>query len=148
MFREMRRKRQLLPHEESVAILKKMTNGVLALHGDDGYPYAVPVSYVYADGKIYFHSAPQGHKTDAITRDGKVSFCVVERDEIVPAEFTTYFRKILPRRARTASRNRERIQSPGGGGDYRRAYSRQGSDRTRRPQKGIIFPPCGQIWEN
>lgn len=52
MFREMRRKRQLLPHEESVAILKKMTNGVLALHGDDGYPYAVPVSYVYADGRI------------------------------------------------------------------------------------------------
>ena len=95
MFREMRRKQQLLPHEESVAILKKMTNGVLALHGDDGYPYAVPVSYVYADGKIYFHSAPQGHKTDAITRDGKVSFCVVERDEIVPAEFTTYFRSVI-----------------------------------------------------
>ena len=95
MFREMRRKQQLLPHEESVAILKKMTNGVLALHGDDGYPYAVPVSYVYADGKISFHSAPQGHKTDAITRDGKVSFCVVERDEIVPAEFTTYFRSVI-----------------------------------------------------
>lgn len=95
MFREMRRKRQLLSPEESVAILKKMTNGVLALHGDDGYPYAVPVSYVYADGKIYFHSAPQGHKTDAIARDGKVSFCVVERDEIVPAEFTTYFRSVI-----------------------------------------------------
>ena len=45
MFREMRRKRQLLPTEESVAILERMTNGTLALHGDDGYPYAVPVSY-------------------------------------------------------------------------------------------------------
>ena len=41
MFREMRRKRQLLPPEESVAILERMTNGTLALHGDDDYPYAV-----------------------------------------------------------------------------------------------------------
>ena len=66
MFREMRRKRQLLPPEESLAILERMTGGTLALHGDNGYPYAVPVSYVYADGKIYFHSAVQGHKMDAI----------------------------------------------------------------------------------
>lgn len=95
MFREMRRKRQLLPTEESVAILKKMTNGTLALHGEDGYPYAVPVSYVYADGKIYFHSATNGHKVDAIMRNDKVSFCVVEQDEIKPAEFTTYFRSVI-----------------------------------------------------
>lgn len=52
MFREMRRKRQLLPTEESVAILERMTNGTLALHGDDGYPYAVPVSY---GGFYQFH---------------------------------------------------------------------------------------------
>lgn len=95
MFREMRRKRQQLPTEEAVAILKKMTNGTLALYGDDGYPYAVPVSYVYADGKIYFHSAKMGHKVDAILRNDKVSFCVVERDEIRPAQFTTYFRSVI-----------------------------------------------------
>lgn len=95
MFREMRRKRQLLPIEESVAILEKMTNGTLALHGDGGYPYAVPVSYVYADGKIYFHTATKGHKVEAIMRDNKVSFCVVEQDEIKPGEFTTYFRSVI-----------------------------------------------------
>ena len=95
MFREMRRKRQLLSFEEGVAILEKMTNGILALHGDDGYPYAVPVSYVYAEGKIYFHSALKGHKIDAIMHDGKVSFCVVEQDDVKPAEFTTYFRSVI-----------------------------------------------------
>ena len=95
MFREMRRKRQLLPAEESVAILERMTNGTLALHGDDGYPYAVPVSYVYADGKIYFHTAVKGHKIDAILRNAKVSFCVVEQDDVRPAEFTTYFRSVI-----------------------------------------------------
>lgn len=95
MFREMCRKRQLLPQEESVAILEKMTNGTLALHGDNGYPYAVPLSYVYADGKIYFHCAKIGHKVDAIMQNNKVSFCVVEQDNIKPAEFTTYFRSVI-----------------------------------------------------
>ena len=95
MFREMRRKRQQLSAEESIAILERMTNGVLALHGDEGYPYAVPVSYVYADGKIYFHSAMKGHKVDAIMRNGRVSFCVVERDDVCPGEFTTYFRSVV-----------------------------------------------------
>ena len=95
MFREMRRKRQLLPVERSVGILERMTNGTLALHGDDGYPYAVPVSYVYAEGKIYFHTAVKGHKVDAIQRNAKVSFCVVEQDDVKPAEFTTYFRSVI-----------------------------------------------------
>lgn len=95
MFREMRRKRQSLSTEECVTILERMPNGTLALYGDDGYPYAVPVSYVYADGKIYFHSAMQGHKVDAVRRNGNVSFCVVEQDDVKPAEFTTYFRSVI-----------------------------------------------------
>ena len=41
----MRRKRQQLAHEESVAILQKATAGTLALLGDNGYPYAVPISF-------------------------------------------------------------------------------------------------------
>ncbi len=70
-FREMRRKRQQLSQEESIGILRRATAGALALLGDDDYPYAVPISYVYADGKIYFHSALTGHKVDAIRRHGK-----------------------------------------------------------------------------
>ena len=95
MFREMRRKRQLLPVEESRAILTRRTAGVLAVAGDDGYPYAVPISYVYAEGKIYLHSARSGHKLDGILRDSRVSFCVIDQDMIVPQEFTTYFRSVI-----------------------------------------------------
>lgn len=95
MFREMRRKKQLLPIEDSVLILNKMTSGVLAVVGDNDYPYAVPISYVYLDNKIYFHSALSGHKIDAINKNNKVSFCVVERDNIVPEEYTTYFRSVI-----------------------------------------------------
>ena len=94
-FRPMRRNRQQLSREECERILSRCTSGVLALTGDGGYPYAVPLSYVYADGTIIFHSAVQGHKVDAIRRDNRCSFCVIEQDEIRPAEFTTYFRSVI-----------------------------------------------------
>ena len=95
MFREMRRKKQLLSSEEAAAILNRGTSGVLALLGDDGYPYAVPISYVYMDGKLYFHSAKSGHKLDAILQEEKASFCVIDQDRIVPEEYTTYFRSAI-----------------------------------------------------
>jgi nitroimidazol reductase NimA-like FMN-containing flavoprotein (pyridoxamine 5'-phosphate oxidase superfamily) len=95
MFREMRRKTQALSLEDSVAILNRGASGVLAVSGDDDYPYAVPLSYVYQDSKIYFHCAGTGHKLDAIQRNNKVSFCVIDLDHIVPEEYTTYFRSVI-----------------------------------------------------
>ena len=95
MFREMRRKKQLLTPEERAAVLHRGTSGVLALAGDDGYPYAVPMSYVYDGAKLYFHCAKSGHKLDAIRREARASFCVVDRDEVVPEEYTTYFRSVI-----------------------------------------------------
>ena len=71
MFREMRRKKQALPAEEVSAILHRGTSGVLALSGDDDYPYAVPISYVFDGAKLYFHCAKDGHKLDAIQRSSK-----------------------------------------------------------------------------
>ena len=95
MFREMRRKRQQLTEEDSIAILQKATAGTLALLGDDDYPYAVPISYVYHDGKLFFHSAMAGHKVDAIRKCDKASFCVIEQDNIQPEKFTTFFRSVI-----------------------------------------------------
>ena len=94
-FREMRRKRQQLSEEESIAILQKATAGTLALLGDNDYPYAVPISYVYADGKLYFHSALSGHKVDAIRRCDKASFCVIAQDDVQPEKYTTFFRSVI-----------------------------------------------------
>lgn len=95
MFREMRRIKQALSVEENIAILNRGTSGVLAVHGDDDYPYAVPLSYVYYDSKIYFHCALTGHKLDAIMGNSKVSFCVIDEDNVVPEEYTTYFRSVI-----------------------------------------------------
>ncbi len=95
MFREMRRFKQALTENECIDILNTNTNGVLAVSGDDEYPYAVPLSYVYCNGNIYFHSATQGHKIDSIKRQDKVSFCVVSEDNIVPEKFTTYYKSVI-----------------------------------------------------
>ena len=73
MFREMRRKKQKLTEKQCIDILKRAKTATLALHGDDGYPYSVPVNFVYEDGKIYFHGAKEGHKIDAIKNNPKIS---------------------------------------------------------------------------
>lgn len=91
MFREMRRKNCVVSKEVAEKILREGDFGVLALSGDDGYNYAVPINYAIEGNKIYFHSAKTGHKIDAIRNNDKVSFCVVDRHEVVAEEFTTYF---------------------------------------------------------
>jgi nitroimidazol reductase NimA-like FMN-containing flavoprotein (pyridoxamine 5'-phosphate oxidase superfamily) len=91
----MRRLKQQLPQETAEEILNRNTSGILALNGDDDYPYAVPMSYVYAEGKLYFHSAKTGHKIDAIKRSEKASFCVIDQDQIVPEKYTTFYRSVI-----------------------------------------------------
>ena len=84
MFREMRLKEDnQLPMEHALEMLKKAPYGVMALEGDDNYPYTVPVNYAFEDNKIYFHGAVEGHKVDAAKRNEKVSFCVVAQADIV-----------------------------------------------------------------
>lgn len=91
-FRKMRRERQELAREACEEILSRNTAGVL---GDGGYPYAVPLSYIYQDSALYFHCAKEGHKLEALQNCPKASFCVVDQDEIVPEKYTTYFRSVI-----------------------------------------------------
>jgi len=100
MFRQMRRFKQQLSLEECREILGRATSGVLGLYGDDGYPYTVPISFVYEAGgeglgTIGFHCAKVGHKIDAIRRNEKVSFTVIDRDEVMPRERTTKFCSVI-----------------------------------------------------
>ena len=95
MLRPLRRFKQTLSAERCEAILRKESYGVLAVLGDEGYPYTVPLNYHYCGGKIYFHTAASGHKLDAVRACDKVSFCVVEKDELVAEKLTTYFRSVV-----------------------------------------------------
>lgn len=95
MFRQMRRLRQQLDEASAVALLEECSSGVLALSGDEGYPYALPISYAYSDGCIYFHSALTGHKIDAVRRCDKASFCVVAQDKVLPEKYTTAYKSVI-----------------------------------------------------
>lgn len=94
-MREMRRSRQLLGEAETLEILDRGSHGVLALIGDGGYPYALPISYTRDGGRLYMHCAKAGHKLDALRAEPRASFCVVARDEVVPEEFTTRYRSAI-----------------------------------------------------
>ncbi len=111
MFREMRRGNQLLPGDRTAEVLGRCSSGVLACLGDDDYPYAVPLSFVYLDGIIYFHSATEGHKIDAITKHPQVSFAVVDEDRIVCEEYTTYFRSVIAFGKARAVQGEERLKA-------------------------------------
>lgn len=95
MFREMRRSKQQLSEDEIDAILIRHSSGVLAVHGENGYPYTIPLSYTYHKNHIYFHSANEGHKIDAIRKNDKVSFCVIDQDDVIQETFTTRYRSVI-----------------------------------------------------
>lgn len=80
MFRDLTRKKQKLSEMECKEILKQEVRGVLAVNGDNGYPYALPINFYFdaESNKIYFHSGKVGHKLDAIANSDKVSFCVYD----------------------------------------------------------------------
>ena len=95
MFREMRRSAQRLPEKEAWELLKNGSDGVLALLGDGGYPYSVPLNYVLMENSVYFHCALKGHKMDAVNQCGKASFCVVEKGAVVAPLRATDYRSVI-----------------------------------------------------
>lgn len=95
MTRTMRRFRQRLSADEAEKILLTGKYCVMAVSGEDDYPYAVPVNYVYDGISIYIHSASRGHKIDALRRNPKCSLCIVDKDDVIPEEFTSYFRSVV-----------------------------------------------------
>lgn len=84
MFRPIRRQKREISMEQARQLLKDSRRGVLAVNGDDGYPYAIPINYIYDEDqqKIYFHGARAGHKYDSIKVCDKVCFTVYGNESI------------------------------------------------------------------
>ena len=97
MFREMQRKRQQLPKEDCISLLKNELRGVLCVLGDGDYPYGVPINHYYceADGKLYFHGGRTGHKIDAVRRHDKASFCVYDKGFRKDGEWALNIRSVI-----------------------------------------------------
>ena len=95
MFRKMRRAGQELSKDECIDILINQPRGVLALLGDDDYPYSLPMTHVYVDGKIYFHGAKEGHKIDAIKKHSKASYCVMNDGDLAENSWWYTFKSVI-----------------------------------------------------
>ncbi|MGL4484134.1 MAG: pyridoxamine 5'-phosphate oxidase family protein [Anaerovoracaceae bacterium] len=139
MFRELRRKDRKLENKGISEILEKGTNGILAVFGENGYPYGVPISYVYDNGKIYMHSAKEGHKIDAINANENVSFTVVAQDDIVPKEFYTIFKSVVifgRAKVLTDKKSKEEIGEKIGK-KYAKEFSKEAEEYIRKNWEGF-----------
>lgn len=94
-FRTLRRFKQAATPQECEEVLTSARRGVLAVHGENGYPYGLPVNYMYVDGKIYFHCAKAGHKLDAIRANDKVCFTVLSEPVKNPCEWWNCFTSVI-----------------------------------------------------
>lgn len=97
MFRPMRRKKRELGEDAAKQLLHTARRGVLAVHGDDGYPYAIPINYFYDEQaqRIYFHGARVGHKVDALRACDKVCFTVYGNETIRKEEWAPYVQSVV-----------------------------------------------------
>ena len=75
--------------------MAKAPRGVLSVTGDNGYPYGLPVNFIFIDGKICFHCAREGHKLDAIRKDGRVCFTVLSEPVKHPGEWWNCFTSVI-----------------------------------------------------
>ena len=97
IFPTMRRSNKAIPEEEAQALLRDARRGVLAVNGTGGYPYAIPVNYLYDSqaGKIYFHGSRAGHKAEAIRQCGKVCCTVYGNETVREESWAPYWESVV-----------------------------------------------------
>lgn len=94
-MRAMRKQERQITQDETVALLEKGEYGILSLLDADNLPYGLPLSYAYADGRIYIHCAPEGRKLDGLRKHPAVSFCIVGATQLLPEKFTTRYESVI-----------------------------------------------------
>lgn len=97
MFRTIRKKKNEISEEEAKAVLRTSRRGILAVNGDDGYPYAIPINFLYdeAEGKIYFHGSRVGHKVDSLKKCDKICFTVTGQETVKEEAWAPYVKSAV-----------------------------------------------------
>lgn len=97
MFRPIRRKKKEISVEQAKELLHTARRGVLAVNGDNNYPYAIPINYFYDEKKekIYFHGSQTGHKTDSIKKCSKVCFTVFGNETVKKEEWAPFLQSVV-----------------------------------------------------
>ncbi len=95
MQRQLRRADIAMPEPEARQLLDRCEYGILSTCGADGEPYGLPINYCVVNSAIYFHCATEGHKLENIATESRVSFCVVGKTEVLPAQFATRYESVI-----------------------------------------------------
>lgn len=97
MFRKVRKKANEISASLAKDLIKKSRRGILAVNGDNGYPYAIPINYLYEEEsqKIFFHGSKVGHKVDAIKNSDKVCFTVYGNEQIKEEAWAPYLQSAI-----------------------------------------------------
>lgn len=97
MFRAIRKKKNEISIEKAKMLLVSERRGVLAVNGDDHYPYAIPVNFYYDenDQKIYFHGSRVGHKADALKNCDKVCFTVWGNETVKEEAWAPFVQSVV-----------------------------------------------------
>ncbi|HEX5330923.1 pyridoxamine 5'-phosphate oxidase family protein [Sulfuricurvum sp.] len=96
-----RTKNHLLTQEQIEALFKRAEVGRIATLNKDGYPYVLPIHFVYVNSKIYLHGLPKGQKIDNIKANPKVCFEIDEMISLIsegiedPCDVNTEFNSII-----------------------------------------------------
>lgn len=112
---------EMTEREQIELLLASAGHGYLGAIRADGWPLVVPLNFVYADGRIYLHGAPEGEKMAAIERDDRVTFTVVADYALIPSYFrdpryacpaTQYYKAAMVRgRARVVEETDEKARA-------------------------------------
>ncbi|MCD7971983.1 MAG: pyridoxamine 5'-phosphate oxidase family protein [Candidatus Azobacteroides sp.] len=90
-----RRKDRVLEEQETGNLVETGEYGILSTISSSGQPYGVPLSYVYAEGVLYFHCATEGEKLENIRYEPNVSFVIVGKTEVLEKSFTTKYESVI-----------------------------------------------------
>ena len=96
-FRQVTRSKQALPPEEIDKVLSTALRGVLAVNGENGYPYALPINFYYDASlrTIYFHSGKAGYKLDCLEKADKACFTASDDGERKEGEWWLTIKSVI-----------------------------------------------------
>ena len=97
MFRPIRKKKNEISIDAAKELLRCSRRGILAVNGDNGYPYAIPVNYLYDEDaqKIIFHGAKAGHKVDSLRACDKVCFTIFGNERIKEESWAPFLQSVV-----------------------------------------------------
>ncbi len=88
---KMQRADRQLSQEEALEVVDRCEYAFLAMTGEDGNPYCLPLSTVRDGLDVYFHCAMEGYKTACMRRAPKVCLTCVEGARHQPEKMTMIY---------------------------------------------------------